>query len=420
MEKIDYNVLKRLDEQFGSPFYIMDTNKYRLNLNSFLDAFRKRYKKVIAGYSFKTNYVPILCKIALKEGCFAEVVSEMEYELARKIGFTNIIFNGPIKRSHILKQALDEGAIVNLDSEYEVDFVCRYKQQHPNNEIQVGIRINVNITDENGKSVIQCGLRFGRFGFPNEILAENINRLRQADIKIVSLHGHTSTSDRAVINYKIIVQHMLSVCEKYELNDLSYFDVGGGFFGAAPEGMDLSGRPKYADYANCIIDEVERNLWFKKYQPYIVIEPGASVVSNVFSYYTKVYQNKKVGNVNFVMVDGTVFDVKPTMHSNNLPHDVYAKESSISESIICDVVGSTCMEKDVMLKDVELPKINAGDFIQFRGVGAYTICLTPTFINFLEPILLEENNHFFEARRRQNINDVLNVYKSPLELVGSI
>ncbi|HAU84217.1 MAG TPA: decarboxylase, partial [Lachnospiraceae bacterium] len=63
MEKIDYNVLKRLDEQFGSPFYIMDTNKYRLNLNSFLDAFRKRYKKVIAGYSFKTNYVPILCKI---------------------------------------------------------------------------------------------------------------------------------------------------------------------------------------------------------------------------------------------------------------------------------------------------------------------------------------------------------------------
>lgn len=43
-----------------------------------------------------------------------------------------------------------------------------------------------------------------------------------------------------------------------------------------------------------------------------------------------------------------------------------------------------------MLKDVKMPIVEAGDFIQFRGVGAYTICLTPTFINFLEPILMEK------------------------------
>ena len=64
-----------------------------------------------------------------------------------------------------------------------------------------------------------------------------------------------------------------------------------------------------------------------------------------------------------------------------------------------------------MLKDVKMPIVEAGDFIQFRGVGAYTICLTPTFINFLEPILMEKNGEIVEARRRQNIDDILTVYK---------
>jgi diaminopimelate decarboxylase len=68
------------------------------------------------------------------------------------------------------------------------------------------------------------------------------------------------------------------------------------------------------------------------------------------------------------------------------------------------------MEKDVMLKEVELPKLEAGDYIQFRGVGAYTICLTPTFINYLPPILMEENGDFVEVRRRQNIEDIIQIY----------
>lgn len=409
MTDINFNLLKSLDDKYGTPFYIMDGDIYKNNICNFVAAFKRRYEKVIAGYSFKTNYVPALCEIARRQGCYAEVVSEMEYELASIIGFKNILFNGPIKRKEIFFRALKDGAIINLDSEYEVDLACRYKTENPDEEVKVGIRININLIDENGNSVIQCGLRFGRFGFPNEILERNIRKLRSADIKIISLHGHTSTSDRAVLNYKVITEYMLRVCVKYQLSDLESFDIGGGYFGAAPIGLDLTGRPTYEDYANCVLDVALQNEWFVKQQPWIVIEPGSSVVSNVFSYYTKVYQNKTVGKVNFVIVDGTVFDVKPTMHSNNLPHEVFCSNKT-NEICECDVVGSTCMEKDVILKDVHLPKLESGDYIQFRGVGAYTITLTPSFINYLAPILSYENGEFREIRRRQCIKDVLSVY----------
>ena len=148
--------------------------------------------------------MPALCNIAKDEGCFAEVVSDMEYALAEKIGFYKIIFNGPIKHTPILYHALENGALVNLDSEYEVELVCKYKQEHPNADVSVGMRININLTNENGNSTIQCGLRFGRFGFPDTILGTKIQKHRAAGVRIIGLHGHTSTSDRAVLNYKIL------------------------------------------------------------------------------------------------------------------------------------------------------------------------------------------------------------------------
>jgi diaminopimelate decarboxylase len=407
---MDYQYIKEIETKVGSPFYIMHPDVYEENVKAFATAFRKRYEKLIIGYSFKTNYVPALCLKAKQLGCYAEVVSDMEMDLALSLGFEKIIFNGPIKRDEALRRAISAGAIINIDAEYEVDFICQYRQEHPGQEIKAGLRLNVLLTDENGNSVVQNGLRFGRFGFPHDILSRNIQKLREAGIKIISVHGHTSSSDRAVINYQVISDYMLRVCEEFELNDIEYFDIGGGYFGAAPEGLDLTGRPKYEDYANIVVDSVEKNEWFKKRKPYIVIEPGSSVVSNVFKYYTKVYQIKHIGDKNFAMVDGTVFDVKPTMHSNNLPH-VVISDTEGGEEEVYDVVGSTCMEKDVILKDVPLKRLKAGDYIEIGGVGAYTICLTPTFINYLAPIVSIEKEDVKLVRRRQQLDDILTIYE---------
>ena len=405
MEQINYSCLKETEQRIGTPFYLMYSEQYKHNIASFVAAFKKRYQNVIAGYSFKTNHIPALCEIAKSEGYYAEVVSEMELDLAIKLGFDKIIFNGPIKKDEAFRKAIAHHAIINLDSVYEIDYICQYKRENPETELKIGLRVNVRLTDENGQSTIQCGLREGRFGFSYQILGENINRLREAGIAIVALHGHTSSSDRAVANYKVITEYMLSVCEDFQLNDLRYFDLGGGFFGAAPEGMDMTGMPSYEDYANAIMDIALRNKWFVQQQPSIVIEPGVSVVSNVFTYYMKVYQIKHIGSKNFVIVDGTVFDVKPTMHANNLPYTVIS-DNQEGESGLFDVVGSTCMEKDIFCGNILRNR-----YIEIKGVGAYTIALTPTFINYQAPIMSIENGERKLIRRRQELSDVISIYE---------
>ena len=408
---MNFNTLDTIAQQFGTPFYLMDKEMYIKNITAFQEAFRRKYDKLIVGYSFKTNYVPALCKIAKEIGCYAEVVSEMEYFLAKRIGFDKIIFNGPIKKTVSLKKALADKAIINIDSRYELDTVLEYKAEHPNDVVGVGLRLNVNLMDKEGISKVQCGLRVGRFGFSEKMLEEIIPMLRDKDIKIISLHGHTSSSDRAVANYRLITEQMLQICEKFALNDLQYFDVGGGFFGAAAKGIDISNKPNYVDYANCILDLCLNNKCFMQIEPTIVIEPGVSVVANVFSYVSKIFQVKDIAGQKFLTTDGTVFDVKPTLHKNNLPHQFYVRKNETG-SFLANLVGSTCMEKDVILNNVEVPSsIGYGDYVKIEGVGAYTIALSPTFINYLSPILSIKDNNVSIIRRRQNIDDVISLYQ---------
>lgn len=58
----------------------------------------------------------------MKEGAYAEVVSEFEYEMALKLEINpkRIIFNGPIKSNKILKKALINKSMVNADNITEV------------------------------------------------------------------------------------------------------------------------------------------------------------------------------------------------------------------------------------------------------------------------------------------------------------
>ena len=119
---MNLETINRIETQVGSPFYVMNPDLYELNVRAFADAFRKYYDKIIIGYSFKTNYVPALCLRAKQIGCYAEVVSAMEMDIALGLGFEKIIFNGPIKRKDALVRAIEHRAIINIDAEYEVDF----------------------------------------------------------------------------------------------------------------------------------------------------------------------------------------------------------------------------------------------------------------------------------------------------------
>ena len=122
---LTYSQIKECIEGLGSSFYLFNVNRLRDNYHKINGSFNSRYQKFIIGYSYKTNYLPHLCKEMLLLGAYAEVVSRLEYDLAIKIGVPpkKIIFNGPLKTAEDIETALSTESLLNIDSLYEINYV---------------------------------------------------------------------------------------------------------------------------------------------------------------------------------------------------------------------------------------------------------------------------------------------------------
>lgn len=183
--KVTIEMLKEIGHSYGDSFYILDTNQFEMNYIELQEAFRDIYENTHIAYSYKTNYTPRLCKIVDQLGGFAEVVSDMEYNIAKKIGVEpkKIYFNGPYKDPFAIKELLLSGGTVNIDSDYDLNIIKEIALNNPSNELSVGIRCNFDIQD---------GV-LSRFGFDvNSIEFEDaLNLIRKIpNIKLEGLHSH--------------------------------------------------------------------------------------------------------------------------------------------------------------------------------------------------------------------------------------
>lgn len=411
---LTHNKIKEIESiSGGSPFYVVDQRRFEANFDDLVKAFSSRYQPFILAYSYKTNYIPYLCDIIKRKGGWAEVVSRMEYDLAVKVGQdpAKIIFNGPVKVADDIKLALANDSVINLDSDQEVRLVLSYAEQNPDQKIRIGLRINIGLSDEAGRSHIQGSLKVGRFGFaPAEI--ENVQNLLLSakNIEIIGLHGHTSTTDRSQWCFEVITQTLCDIAQEHFPDSVRYINVGGGFFGRMHPGMPFQDVPTFDDYAEVVCGVLNENGWVKQNKPTLVIEPGVAMVADCLSFITKVVGVKTIRGKVFVTVDGSAFHTKPTFHNLNLPHQIITQNQERPLGNF-DVVGSTCMEKDILLKNIAAPLPEAGDYIRIDNMGAYTVVMSPPFINPAPAIVVDQGGGYTLVRRKQTLDEIFSNYQ---------
>lgn len=403
------NMLKK---QFGESFYLFDLERLRANYVNMFEAFSSRYQNFIIGYSYKTNYLPILLKEISKLGGYAEVVSRIEYDLALKIGVDpkKIIFNGPLKSQDDIAVALKEGSIINLDSFYEIEMVKEYIVNNNSNYYKVGLRVNFDMNID-GMSPIQDGFKQSRFGFcvENGNFEKALNELkRMENVDVVGLHGHFSTQIRSLKVYEKITQKLCDLSKKHIANTLEYIDVGGGFYGDVPKIMKVNNVQSFDDYAKTICSIMNKEKGNFKNDPFLIIEPGLSLVVDTIQFYSQVIDVKKNRDEYFVLVNGSVHNIKPSIFKKNTPMELVKTNIDDYKIDRFNVVGCTCMEKDYLLIDYigELPKV--GDFLIFSNVGAYTIVLDPPFIKERPPIICKIGSQYKLVRKREKLDDFIN------------
>ncbi len=372
--------------ELNTPCFVIDSVELCDNAGSFRKELKECHEDCVLAYSVKTNSLPYILSLMNSVGVYAEVVSFDEYRLAKNIGYTadHIVYNGPLKDRDTFFDALSGGAYVNIETKREIEWLSEYRGEK---DLRLGIRLNIDLNRISPEDAAD-GTGSSRFGFSYEDgeLEKAIKRINDLGYNVRGLHVHRTSSTRSLDVYDHICGYTVEVISKLGLN-LSYVDIGGGFFGNMP------GKPGYREYASVICNGLKELGDIT-----VIVEPGNALIASPVSFVCSVIDSKLINGKHIVVTDGSRIDIDPFFHKEKYNYELYSEGSVKSQEQI--LTGCTCLEKDVITVLDDEPALSVGDRICFKWVGAYTMTLTPDFIRYMPSVYAYDGQEYTLVRSK--------------------
>lgn len=384
-------------KQLQTPFFRIKEEALLYDISLLREALSKNWgKNHIMGYSVKTNSLPWLLSYLKEQGFYAEVVSDTEYDLVTRLGFPgkHIIYNGPIKDKKVFETVLLAGGYINLDSNYELEWMEELSRLYPNRHFKIGLRVNCDIAAlcPEEELASEEGGRFG-YCYDNGVLKAAVYRLSVLpNVWITGLHLHSSTQSRTVHVFGALAKIAVRIAKEYDLA-LEYVDMGGGYFGGRND------KPDYRDYFKEICKEL--SSYFDPEKTVLIAEPGVSLISRATTFETSVIDVKDIRGRKFVVTDGSRTNLNPLVTRHVYPHHLeYISDTSVRNTEPSQwICGATCMEYDRLFEIKNDAALIPGDKIIYDTAGGYTMCLNPLFIHYFPAVYVEHTDGtLFTAR----------------------
>lgn len=399
-------LLNSLSDRFGNAFYLLESESFEQNYKELTAAFKAYYPKFNIAYSYKTNYTPKLVQIVDCLGGYAEVVSDMEMEIALRSGVapSHIIWNGPVKNAKKVKELLLTGGTVNIDSIYEIDNIREIALAHPEHILNIGVRINYDV----GDGVLS------RFGF--DVDGDDFERVllfiaAGPNLRLVNLQAHFAK--RSPEFWTARAEGMLRVYDRvvaeYGIKP-ERLDIGGGIYGKMPASLRSQlgiGEINYDDYASRAAKAFAEHFKNEPDAPYLFIEPGSAVAGDCMRFVSRIETIKTVKGKKIATVIGSQKNI--SMNGINPPMEVVAG-GGVRETVEnCDIVGFTCIEGDVLQKNYT-GQLGIGDYIVIGNCGSYSLVMKPPFILPNFPVLDINEDEVEVIKRAETFDDLFHTF----------
>jgi len=389
---------ENLIKQYGSPIYCYSKRRLVENINNFKNSF-KSFSPLIC-FSVKSNYNSTILRIIKERGLGADVVSDGELRKVLSLGFkpNKIVYSGVGKKFEELKFAIKKNILlINVESESELKNIQKLAEKL-RKRVSVGLRLNPNI-DAKTNTKISTGRMQDKFGLNNNDIIRILNKFgnsRNIKIKCLSVHiGSQIMQNKPYNNVLVAINKILSK-SRYKFE---YIDLGGGM------GIKYVNDDKKIDYS-----KLSKNIYkfSKKNNCKIIFEPGRSIVGNTAVLLTKVIYIKNSLKKKFIIIDAGMNDlIRPALY--NATHNIIplSKKSS-RNSISHDFVGPICETSDRFLKTKNFQKINEGDNLAIKDVGAYGIVLSSNYNLRPRPLeIIVNNSNIKKISKKQSLNDII-------------
>ncbi|AZQ84894.1 type III PLP-dependent enzyme [Colwellia sp. Arc7-635] len=367
--------VEQLAAQYGAPLMVLDCEAIRRQYH----ALKNALPSVTLHFALKPLPLAAVVRTLLAEGASFDLATSGEIDLVASEGVPSerTIHTHPIKRDSDIRDALAYGCTVFVvDNMNELEKFIAYKDQ---------AEILVRLSFRNKDAFADLSKKFG---CSPETAIEIITNAQQLGIRIKGLSFHVGSQSPNPTKYveainacaKIILQ-----VNELGLPALSTLDIGGGF--PVPYSADVLPIDVFCAPINDALAQLPETMQ-------ILAEPGRFIVAScVTSVASVMGQAVREGKTWYYLDDGIYGSFSGLMFDEAAyPIDSAKQDFTRFESVLA---GPTCDSIDVISESIMLPKLDNGDLIISRMMGAYTLA-TATDFNFFkraEVVVLNEQIH---------------------------
>jgi len=362
----DEQTIRRIAEQYPTPFYLYDEEGMRESCRSLNSAFSwcPGFREYFAVKALPNPYV---LEVLKAEGLGADCSSLAELALSEKVGLTgeDLMFTSNNTQVHEYQRAVDLGAIINLDDLTHID----YLKDNVGLPELLCFRYNPGSAREG--NVIIGKPEEAKYGFTEAQLFEGYKILRDAGVKRFGLHTMVASNElngdffvetaRMVFDLAVRIHQQLGI-------KMEFVNLGGG--------IGIPYRPEHRPVDLAAVGQGVKKLYEQMIagtplDPLKVIMENGRMITGPHGFLvTKAIHHKHIYR-DYVGVDACMSNLmRPGMYGAYHHITVLGKENAPHDRIV-DVVGSLCENNDKFAINRELPAVERGDLLVIHDAGAH-------------------------------------------------
>jgi len=372
IQDVIFDLIERHDLD-DTPFYVLNVAK----VVEKYDQWKKLLPRVEPHYAVKCNPDDVIMNVLAGLGAKFDCASKGEIEKVLKIGHVapeDIIFANPCKPVGHLNFAKKMGVKqMTFDNLQELQ---KIRQCFP--EAELFLRI---VVDDSG-ALCQFS---SKFGAPMSECGKLFKAGKEMGLNIVGVSFHVGSGQQTIESYADALDRArglfdLASLEGYELKIL---DIGGGFPGDELEDDPLD----FESFAKSIAQKIDELFPNTR----CIAEPGRYFAAACATLVTKVTSLRDqtecdtVSKFLYYINDGVYGSFNNLLFDHATCYPKFLRNVSDEYEYVSTVFGPSCDGLDCILKNYPLPKIELGEWLYWRNMGAYTMCAAASFNGFPLP-----------------------------------
>lgn len=403
-----------LAREYGTPVYVFDEADLRARCQELQDEFSSRLPDVLVLYASKAYIGKALAGIIADAGMGLDVVAGGEIAFARAAEFPmeRVYMHGNNKSRAELAEAIGAGigriVIDNFLDIEQIDAVAKAAGRKQ----AVLLRITPDV-DPHTHSHITTGVIDSKFGLPLiEGQAEEAVKRAMAspNVEVMGLHCHIGSQLFEAEPYAEAIDKTIAfaaeMSRKHGLQ-LREFSPGGGI---GLQYVREEEPPPISYFAETIANAIKAACQRHGFElPRVVLEPGRSVVGRAgVALYTVGARKEIPGVRTYVAVDGGMADnIRPAIYDARYEAIPANRPLAANEELVT-VAGKYCESGDILVRDVQLPRLQAGEVLAIPASGAYCLAMASNYNGALKPpIVFVRDGKARQVRRRETYADLM-------------